>query len=124
MYVCTYLGMLSVELDASAGLQLPETPHTAPLPGGEGVCGSSGGCLQEDDTLEGRVRDAGEIAGNVAEHCADPHNAEQTATCPQAMESGAGSGRGGGLGSRPKKMYGERLGDGVEYHLMSPTPRR
>ena len=31
--------------------------------------------------------------------------------------------RGGGLGSRPKKMYGERLGDGVEYHLMSPTPR-
>ena len=26
-----------------------------------------------------------------------------------------------GLGSRPKKMYGERLGDGVEYHLMSPT---
>jgi len=35
-----------------------------------------------------------------------------------------GSVRGGGLGSRPKKMYGERLGDGVEYHLMSPTPRR
>jgi len=32
--------------------------------------------------------------------------------------------RGGGLGSRPKKMYGERLGDGVEYHLMEPTPRR
>ena len=32
--------------------------------------------------------------------------------------------RGGGLGSRPKKMYGERLGDAVEYHLMSPTPRR
>ena len=32
--------------------------------------------------------------------------------------------RGGGLGSRPKKMYGERLGDGVEYHLMNPTPRR
>jgi len=32
--------------------------------------------------------------------------------------------RGGGLGSRPKKMYGERLGDGVEYHLMGPTPRR
>jgi len=30
--------------------------------------------------------------------------------------------RGGGLGSRPKKMYGERLRDGVEYHLMSPTP--
>jgi len=22
-----------------------------------------------------------------------------------------------------KKMYGERLGDGVEYHLMKPTPR-
>ena len=34
-----------------------------------------------------------------------------------------GKARGGGLGSRPKKMYGERLGDGVEYHLMSPTPR-
>ena len=32
--------------------------------------------------------------------------------------------RGGGLGSRPNKMYGERLGDGVEYHLMKPTPRR
>ena len=32
------------------------------------------------------------------------------------------TGSGGGLGSRPKKMYGERLGDGVEYHLMSPTP--
>ena len=32
--------------------------------------------------------------------------------------------RGGGLGSRPKKMYGKRSGDGVEYHLMSPTPRR
>ena len=32
--------------------------------------------------------------------------------------------RGWGLGSRPKKMYGERLGDGVEYHLMKPTPRR
>ena len=32
--------------------------------------------------------------------------------------------RGGGLGSRPKKMYRERLGDWVEYHLMSPTPRR
>ena len=29
-----------------------------------------------------------------------------------------------GAGSRPKKMYGERLGDGVEYHLMSPTPCR
>jgi len=32
--------------------------------------------------------------------------------------------RGGGLGSRPQKMYGERLGDEVEYHLMKPTPRR
>ena len=31
--------------------------------------------------------------------------------------------RDGGLGSRPKKMYGKRLGDGVEYHLMRPTPR-
>ena len=31
--------------------------------------------------------------------------------------------RDGGLGSRPKKMYGKRLGDGVEHHLMSPTPR-
>jgi len=29
--------------------------------------------------------------------------------------------RGGGLGSRPKNMYGETLGDGVEYHLMKPT---
>ena len=32
--------------------------------------------------------------------------------------------RSGGLGSRPKTMYGERLGDGVEYHSMKPTPRR
>jgi len=32
--------------------------------------------------------------------------------------------RGGVLGSRPKKMYGARLGDGVEYHSMKPTPRR
>ena len=31
--------------------------------------------------------------------------------------------RGGGLESRPKQMYGEKFGDGVEYHLMSPTPR-
>jgi len=30
--------------------------------------------------------------------------------------------RGGRLGSSTKKMYGERLGDGVEYRLMSPTP--
>ena len=30
--------------------------------------------------------------------------------------------RGGGLGSRPKKMYGEIFGDGVEYHLMNPRP--
>ena len=30
----------------------------------------------------------------------------------------------GGWGRDPKKMYEERLGDGVEYHLMSPTPRR
>ena len=30
----------------------------------------------------------------------------------------------GGWGRDPQKMYWERLGDGVEYHLMSPTPRR
>jgi len=34
------------------------------------------------------------------------------------------SSRGGGLGSRPKNVYGETSGDGVEYHLMTPTPRR
>jgi len=44
-------------------------------------------------------------------------------TCEKALYISIGT-RGGGLGSRPKKMYGERLGDGVEYHLMSPTPRR
>jgi len=33
-----------------------------------------------------------------------------------------GLSEGGGVGSRPKKMYGERVGDGVEYHLMKPTP--
>ena len=41
--------------------------------------------------------------------------------CPQALRQLQ---RGGGLGSRPQKVYRERLGDGVEYHLMSPTPRR
>ena len=46
--------------------------------------------------------------------------------CVNTYELGLGGmrGRGGGLGSRPKKMYGERLGHGVEYHLMKPTPRR
>jgi len=50
--------------------------------------------------------------------------------CPYTDENGVTRSfhlqtpRGGGLGSRPKKMYGERLGDGVEFHLMSPTPRR
>ena len=29
-----------------------------------------------------------------------------------------------GAGVETQKMYGKRLGDGVEYHLMSPTPRR
>ena len=32
--------------------------------------------------------------------------------------------RGGGLGSRPKKNVRGEIGDGVEYHLMKPTPRR
>ena len=32
--------------------------------------------------------------------------------------------RGGGLGSRTKKMYGERLGDGVEYHSMETRCER
>ena len=41
-----------------------------------------------------------------------------------AVDVWKSTGRGGGLGSRPQKMYGERLRDGVEYHLMSPTPRR
>ena len=43
---------------------------------------------------------------------------------PHTIESYPRTMRGGGLGSRPKKMYGERLGDGVEYHLMKPTSRR
>jgi len=43
----------------------------------------------------------------------------RTHTIPVRLEA-----RGGGRGSRPKKMYGERLGDGVEYHSMKPTPRR
>jgi len=29
-----------------------------------------------------------------------------------------------GAGVETQKMYGERLMNGVEYHLMSPTPRR
>jgi len=29
-----------------------------------------------------------------------------------------------GAGVETQKMYGQRLGDGVEYHSMSPTPRR
>jgi len=45
-----------------------------------------------------------------------PFNLERRYTAHKA--------RGGGLGSRTKKMCGERLGDGVEYHLMKPTPRR
>ena len=45
-------------------------------------------------------------------------------TSLKSMQKECATWRGGGLGSRPKKMYGERLGDGVEYHLMSPTPRR
>ena len=30
----------------------------------------------------------------------------------------------GGWGRNPKKCTWRRLGDGVEYHLMKPTPRR
>ena len=29
-----------------------------------------------------------------------------------------------GAGVETQEMYGERLGDGVEYHSMKPTPRR
>jgi len=44
--------------------------------------------------------------------------------CTQWLEPCTLQRRGGGLGSRPKKIYGERLGDGVEYHFMKTTPRR
>ena len=46
--------------------------------------------------------------------------------CSSKLVSLVGMVRGevGGWGRDPKKMYGERLGDGVEYHLMKPTPRR
>ena len=47
----------------------------------------------------------------------------QQHTTRKISESDQPTTRGGGLGSRPKKMHGERSGDGVEYHLMSPTPR-
>ena len=57
----------------------------------------------------------------VREHAAHKNTIEMQKTVP--FWAGKTE-RGGGLGSRPKKMYGERLGDGVEYHLMSPTPRR
>jgi len=57
-----------------------------------------------------------------------PHPLALFAALPQHTflyrEWKSNSAGGGGLGSRPKKMYGERLGDGVEYYLMSPTPRR
>jgi len=62
--------------------------------------------------------------------CGNTHCNMRSATymetrIPRALGFRASAGvRGGGLGSRPKKMYGERLGDGVEYHLMKPTPRR
>ena len=56
----------------------------------------------------------------IHEECKHTHNVHKT---PNTHDT-APHKRGGGLGSRPKKMYGERLGDGVEYHLMKPTPRR
>jgi len=55
-------------------------------------------------------------------HCS--HNECSRAPLPHRPRRTTAAMRGGGLGSRPEKMYGEYLRDGVEYHLMSPTPRR
>ena len=60
---------------------------------------------------------------SVASVCAFHAHKQYTAFIASVCLSHAGT-RGGGLGSRPKKMYWEYLGDGVEYHLMKPTPRR
>ena len=65
-------------------------------------------CVVNDDTYTARAVDANRYTSILF-----------TIGCTQELST-----RGGGLGLRPKKMYGERLGDGVEYHLMSPTPRR
>ena len=57
---------------------------------------------------------------NICAHC----GRDYTQCGRDYTQCGRCSTRGGGLGSRPKKMYWEYLGDGVEYHLMSPTPNR
>jgi len=50
---------------------------------------------------------------------------EPTSRCHPIFARGSSvEGEVGGWGRDPKKMYGKRLGDGVEYHLMKPTPRR
>ena len=65
---------------------------------------------KRDDILQTRP-----IISSILLTVVTPYHLKEHKTIPS---------RGGGLGSRPKKMYGERLGNGVEYHLMSPTPRR
>ena len=63
--------------------------------------------------------------------CKGPHECQKIAGCLRVhrlccrprIKSKPSSER-WGLGSRPKKMYGVRLGDGDEYHLMKPTPCR
>ena len=40
-----------------------------------------------------------------------------------ASTQSVGLGERWGAGVETQKMYGERLWDWVEYHLMSPTPR-
>jgi len=54
----------------------------------------------------------------------DSFKCVQSPTRMNMFKNMSQSTRGGGLGSRPKNMYGETLGDGVEYHLMKPMPRR
>ena len=54
--------------------------------------------------------------------CCSVSECDKTHSKDSVLAFRRGLARGGGLGSRPKKMYGDRLGDGVEYHLMSPTP--
>jgi len=93
------------------------------------ICGLTGPCLPwnlcamspaRTEFLTGdlyMIREPHVYSLRLVHMCARIH------ICAAAMAASRGTKRGGGLGSRPKKMYGERLGDGVEYHLMSPTPR-
>ena len=91
------------------------------------VCRDS--CLRAVDMYHAKYRASAStcLASTcLASTCLASTCLASTSTClaSTCLASTCLSSRGGGLGSRPKKMYWERLGDGVEYHSMKPTPRR